>query len=258
MSRILLATAIVGLGISGALFAIQNINISDSQISILDSGNNNLIAGGPFVEKISDSENHLANAGGSITDEFAKNLAQKIVDANPTGPQATDGKKDIVVPNPDQIALDLIIEAQKKFDLNNIIPTIKDSEIKIISDNSKDSVLAYTKKFDEINSAWHAGINDFDAQQEFTQENLGQNISHYNEAIKQMYALSVPQILSSFHKTDISYLRAELVLLEKINDAANDPMGALLAGQNFQKLDDEFNTKINEQIQLFLIEANKK
>ncbi len=257
MSKIVLATAILGLGIAGAFFAVQHANVT-AQSPVLDAQNNNLVTGTPFVEKINSGLTQSgADTAANLTDEFTKNLAQEITAANPSGPQQNGDKKDIAVPNPDKIATDLLVAAQKNFDLQKLIPAIKDSDIKITSDSAKDALLAYTEKFDAITSAWRAGINTFDPQKDFSQENLDQDIAQYNDAIAQLYALPVPKLLSQLHKTEISYLRTELTLLNEIKNADKDPMAALLAGQNFQNLDDEFNKKMNEQLQLFLKAANK-
>jgi len=258
MSKVLLAFAILGLGLTGAVFAVQNTKLAASQESIIDVQNNNLVSGSPFVEKLDASKGQLLSGETSATDEFTNSLAKKIAEINPSGPQLNGDKKDITVPNPEQISADLILDAKKNFSLSKFIPVITDSEIKITADNTKNSFFIYMKKFDEMNAVLRDGINAGDPEKDFSQENITQNINHYNDAIKTMYALSVPKILSSFHKTEISYLRAELALLEKIKNAETDPMGALLAGENFQKLDDEFNVKMNEQLQLFLKATNKK
>lgn len=246
MSKILLATAILGLGIAGALFAVQNTSLPASSASILDSNDNNLIAGGPFVENISDKQGLLNSNGISITDEFAKNLAQKIAEANPTGPKTSDGKKDIVVPNPDKIALDLIIEAQKNFDLKKIIPEIKSSDLKISLDTSDKNLSLYVADYARIIKDSKEKMSQL-LKGDFTEEILSSVITTYEKTISSLYELTVPKLFLDFHKTEISYLSAELTLLKKIQDVNQDQIGALLASQNLPSLDKEFEYQINIQ-----------
>lgn len=251
MSKILLATAILGLGIAGALFAVQNTDLSASRDSIIDIGNNNLITGGPFVEKISDKSNQLANDGTSITDEFAKKLAEKISEANPSGPQLNGDKKDIAVPNPDEIALELIADSASKFDLKKFFTEIKDSDLKIIKDSRRDTVLDYGKKFDRI--IFESRKKNIENSGEtFTEENLADMIATFQKAVKDLYSLPVPELMLGIHKTQLKYLSAETKLLEKIKDAQNDPMSAILSSQAMPDMEKEFNAQMKIEVEKFL------
>lgn len=246
MSKILLATAILGLGIAGAFFAVQNTQLSASPTSIIDSNNNNLITDGPFVEKIGDNLSQLTANGTNITDQFTNNLAKKIAEANPTGPKSTDGIKDIVVPNPDQIALDLLIEAQKNFDLKKFIPEIKNGDLKIDLNSTDKAMSLYVNDYVGI-------IKDSKGKMvqilkgDFTEETLNNVIATYEKTIASLYNLTIPKLFLDFHKTEISYLSAELSLLKKIQDVNQDQVGALLASENLPALDKEFETQINIQ-----------
>lgn len=265
-----IGTAIISLGIAGAVFVIQNsatslnLNSSDRQNS-LSASNNSPVSNPQFVEQLKDLSSQSSKndsqkqgnfSGANLTESFSRSIAQRLVDENPEGIEIINGNKAIIAPNPEQIALELLADAQKKFEAQQILKDINDADIKITDENTKASFISYTEKFDAITSEWRAKIDNPDNQKEFTKENMGAIISAYENVIQKFYDLPVPKLLVNLHKTEIKYLKAELTLLEKINSPEKDPVGSLIASGNFEKIDAEFNQKMNEELQLFFKKAN--
>ena len=73
-------------------------------------------------------------------------------------------------------------------------------------------------------------------------------IKNYQEGIQKLYQLPAPELLLDIHKTKIAYLSAELTLLEKMNDFKNDPMSAILAGQNLLQLEKAYPKQFGNQM----------
>lgn len=257
-----IGTAIISLGIAGAVFVIQNsatsLNLnSPNQQNSLSASNNSPVSNPQFVEQLKDLSNQTPKTdSANLTESFSRSIAQRLVNENPEGTETINGNKGIVVPDPEQIAAELLAEAQAKFEAQQILQDINDIDIKITNENTKASFISYTEKFDAITSEWRAKINSPDNQKEFTKENMSAIISAYENAIQKFYDLPVPKLLVNLHKTEIKYLKAELALLEKINSPEKDPVGSLITSGNFEKIDAEFNQKMNEELQLFFKKAN--
>ncbi len=257
--KTLIGTAIISLGVAGIIFVAKNSAPSFNQTANSETINNNTVSDKPFVEAInnnSDPSNQQNSQSANLTETFTKNLAEKLQQENPLGPVLSGNNKGIKAPNPDDIALELLVNAQEKFDAQQILQNINDNDIKITNENTKASLISYAEKFDAITSEWKTKINNPNSQQEFTNENINEIISAYKNVIQKFYNLPVPKLLANMHKTEIKYLKAELALFEKINSPEKDPVGSLVASGNFEKLDKEFNQKVNEEIQLFLKIAN--
>lgn len=248
MARKFIALAILGFGLAGMVFVFQNrINLNGNENETARKeglSGNNLVSNKPFVEKLGGQsllaklENNLS--GQNLTEEFTKNLADKIAGENPDGIQIQDGNKLLAVPDPDQIAIDLLAEAASKFDTENLIPKIKDSDLKII-ENNKAAILTYAEKFDEANLGIE--LPELNNQEEFNNKISGV-IENYKKTIAALYQLAVPELMVNLHKTNLAYLSAELKLLEKMQDMKQDPMGAILAGKNFLEVEKDFKNQL--------------
>lgn len=243
--------AMIGLGIAGLVFILQqNTNIHETENELTRKSaleGNNVISDKPFVEKLGGEsllakiENNLSNK--NLTEEFTKGLADKIAGENPSGIQIQDGNKLLNVPDPNQIALDLLTEAQTKFNLLDLIPEIKSGNLKIIS-NSQETIIKYFKEYTEIINNANKPAPDL-LSKELDKGDLEKITTIFNNTINSLYSLAVPKILIDFHKTQIRYLTAELEIFKKINNIERDPVAALIASENLQILE---NSLANETV----------
>lgn len=269
VKNFILAT-IAGLGIAGLVFVLQHTKSAPSpaasEIRTRPSeqilAGNNLVSDRPFVEQLDEkSLKALVNKEGidsqrgeggteNLTEEFTKTLAEKIAEENPDGLLTQDGKKFLAVPDPNQIALELLADAASKFDLKGLIPKIEDERLKISEEISPENkvVLNYTNEFNKIIEIIKKTKDEIaKTDEEFNENTLDKIIKTYQGAITSLYNLKIPRVFLDFHKTEIAYLSAELTFLKKIRNFEQDPMGAILASTNLPLLNQEFINQINIQ-----------
>src|SRR3989344_8774393 len=99
MAKKVIALAILGLGLAGGIFVLQNpIFIPNPEANNSALGNN-LVLNQPFVEKLDEK-----SFSESLTDQFTKILADRIAKENPFGVQTENGQKAIAAPDPEQLA----------------------------------------------------------------------------------------------------------------------------------------------------------
>lgn len=240
MLRIYTISAILGLAIAGSVFLFQNSPLVKEESRIVQEGKSgnltNLSTGKPFVEqlKVNQLTGKQNGINENLTDSFAQRLAEKIAQNNPAGAQIMDGRQAIAVPDPDQIAADLLAEAYQNLNPQELIPKINDKDLKIINNQA---LAAYAEAFDEISSK--TAMPDSQNSAELNAK-LPALIKSYQGAIDSLYKLPVPELFVEVHKTKIAYLTAQLKLLEKMKAVQQDPVAAMLASQNFLALEEEF------------------
>lgn len=240
MSKILLATAILGLGIAGALFAVQQIELPENSSLTAQSENSN-ISDQPFVEKIADNKLTDLGSAENLTTAFSQVLTQKIENNNPGGPVLISGQKTVNVPDADSLAQELILEAAKKFDPSKLSPVIKDSDLKISNDNSKAAMMAYINSFQKLvlDSANRIPDAVLDDEPDLNQFSILANI--YKDTTNDFYRLSVPSDALLIHKKQIELLTREAYIFAAIGNYKNDPLTTLLVSQELEKVNKEFN-----------------
>ena len=268
MIRILLSSIILALGISGAAFAFKNIDnplasIPDRTTEI--KSNNKVDLNQPFKQaekplasasqSASDSKTEIptdsSQNSGNLTDLFVQKIKNEILQNNPQGPSTIGGKSQIQVPDTEELTTNFINEAQAEFNIQDFIPEIKDGDLKISKNNTKEAFIEYGQKFDQI--VEDGKISEIpDPQKNNDLSVLDTTIENYSNAIEKFYNLTVPELMAGIHKTEIQYLTAELKIMEKIKNYQNDPVSAMLAGQNFSEIEKEFQSRLSEQMQKFL------
>ncbi|MBI3046218.1 MAG: hypothetical protein HYY86_01565 [Candidatus Harrisonbacteria bacterium] len=251
MVKKFILAAMVGLGIAGLIFVSQkNVNLPQTK-----DGGNNLVSNKPFVEKLGGQsllakiENSLS--GQNLTEEFTKNLADKIAGENPSGIQIQDGEKILSVPDPNQIALDLLIEAQKKFEYKNLFPDPKDSELKISRNNGKEASADYFKNLNKIMEESAAWLKTAELTDEVTPELLDKMIQMYDSAAKNLFTVSIPPELIPLHKKELTLLIAKKTVYQKIKNYEQDSLTAVLAANYLEQLDNEF-AELNQKMGQFI------
>ena len=242
MLKTAIATAILGLGIAGAYFAIENTDFSPKKISNLEVNSN--IFNQPFVEKTDGLDSILSakpDLKNNRTDQYIGGIIEKIVMENPDISSIKQENGSLNVPDADAVAAELLTNAQLKFSEENIIPAIKDGDIIIIENISIENIQNYAQKSDAISA--ELTLFDFSNLQEF-EAGMPAVVENYKKAVAELYKLPAPKLMVEIHKTKISYLTAELNLFERMKNIKNDPMGALLASRNFLDLEKKFQDEL--------------
>lgn len=259
MVKNFILAALVGLGIAGLVFVSQNnlnLNKNDSETAQKEELiGNNQVSDRPFVEKLG-GESLLAKienslSGQNLTEGFTRGLADKIAGENASGIQIQDGNKFLNVPDPNQIALDLLTEAQEKFNYENLFPDIKNSELKISQSNGKEISADYFKNLNKIMQESSSWMKTAELTDEVTPELLNRMIQMYRSAAEKLFAVPVPSELSSLHKKELALLIASETIYQKIKNYEQDPLTAVLASSYLKQLDKEF-TELSQKMGQFI------
>lgn len=267
MLKLVVTTAIITLGIAGAYFVIDNSfpvfpDTNNAEIKISD---NNAVKGIPKIEQlnsktlsINNSSENTANsssensAENNLTELVASQIGKTIAQQNPTGPQTIDGKKSITAPDAESIANDLLTEAVEKFDPASLYPEIKDSDLKISKDNSKEALTAYFSAFKEILSEAVPQIaNSVKDSNEMSMQIIENLSKIYGDTAKKLISLASPQNAIEIHKKEIELLTAKKNIFEKIKNMENDPITAMLATKELENIDIETKA-LTEKLSDFL------
>lgn len=242
MLKTYLISALVGLGIAGAIFAFQVGKItqtadSDPKQPLENAATSNK----PLVEALTLKTKISSNAPSeNLTELITKEIGKTILLNNPNGPVDINGDKGLAAPDPDAIAQQVIEEAVKKFDPSSLRPTIKISDLKIIQDNSKEAIAAYILDFQKINKYAANKIPKSFFSQELTLESIIELSNIYSETIDAFYKLPTPSSVLSIHKKQIELLETKNNVFDKLKNYQNDPVTAILAAQELEKVDFEF------------------
>jgi len=267
MLKILIATAIISLGISGAAYfvmygppALVLVPSLDSQPTTQQTNNNPVRAGQPLVENwqsLEPSESNLSIPGvdrleeENLTEEINRNIAKIIMENNPDGPQTVDGELQLNVPDPEELAAQVLAEAATKFDPESLKPTIHDSDLIISQDNSKEALIQY---FFEINKIVSDSAQEISSSVPNNSENdwlvfVYQLTDAYQESADKFYKLSVPESALEIHKKAIQLLGAKGVVFEKMKNYEGDPITAILALKYLDDLDIQFQNLQEETME---------
>lgn len=234
--KIVIAVLVLILGLAGAYLIISNghSNTPAEINQIIEIANNNPVG----IEPVATS------SAQNLTNLLTQKIAEGIANQNQEGFIASNsGQTYINAPEPQKMISELLTEAQKNFDPSSLRPKINDSDIKISSDNSKTALMNYFQAFNQIFAAANKNIPKtlFD-ENELSISDMIQTQRVYEYAINEFYKLSVPSSLLQIDKKEIELLSAKKNIFEKMANAEQDPMTALLSTNELLKIDQEFAT----------------
>ncbi|MDD5430999.1 MAG: hypothetical protein PHP03_02130 [Candidatus Pacebacteria bacterium] len=235
--------AIVFLGIIGAYFIVQQTKptipsvatnkpaINQKNNSVTGISLNSLFSQGAIQPNGSQSEPQ------NLTAIFAAQIEKSIVENNPNGAETIEGEKWLNSVNPDQLAADAIAEAVTSFNPDDLIPNIANSDIKVTSDNSKESLKNY---FSALN-----GILSSETTRMPTNPNLEANFTNvvkqaaaaYQIIFSEIKNLVVPSSLFAIHKEELTLLGARINILKIMQNYQTDPVKTILALKEANNLD---------------------
>ena len=188
-------------------------------------------------------ENIGVSASKNLTDILTQKIEESIGKENTEGFKTLNGQTLISAPKPEQLVEELVAEAQKNFDPESLRPKISEADLKIITKNTKEDFTEYFLALGQIaitaNKKMPAGF--------ITPENISLDDFKiitliYEDYVKSLNGLAVPDKLTDIHKKQIELIVFRKNIYEKMANADQDPMTALLAVDELLKLDLEFAT----------------
>ncbi len=242
--KIIIAALILGLGLAAAYFIVSNYN-SPKQIeqNIAENPNNNPVG----IELITASSSVK-----NLTDLLTQKIEEKITAQNSNGTQSVNGQTLISAPDPKQLTEDLISEAQKNFDPNQLIGRVDDFRIKISEDTSKESISKYFNSFSQIMISANANAPiSMNQPEKMTVSDFSKIEKIYETAANNFYELPVPKSALDIHKKEIELLLTKKNIYGVMANSDSDPMTAFLAVDELLKLDQEFD-KLKTDVGNFL------
>jgi hypothetical protein len=225
--KIIIIVLFLGLGLGGAYFIISNSKAPapQAQNSNLDIINNNPVGTEMVVAPASSSSTV------NLSEVIAKKIANEFVVANPNGSITVSGKNYVNVPKPEELTNDLLTEAQKNFDPNSLVPAIKDSDIKISEDNSKEALVNYFTSFNTIilSNGKNLPSNIISSDVNIQSSDFLKLVDVYNSTIKDLYSLTVPRAALNIDKKEIELLTTEKNIYQNLANLNQDPLTANLS-----------------------------
>lgn len=266
----LLIIGIIGAGITGAYFIIQNptpVNLTTISKNLNNYlKGNNPVANNPLIARNSDDSSKSVFSGMpeetsnpsqlNLTQAMSKELAENLAKNNPQGPENIEGKKWLNVPDTEQLSEDLITKAAENFDPLAFRPVINDKDLKISSGNTKQNLTNYLSAFNKIlrESALKISqpekLEDIFSEEIFVQT-INSLINVHQFAFDEFIKLAAPSSILLIHKEEMELLGTKINIYKKILDYKTDPVTAILAGQESKNIDEEFKV-LSEQIKDFI------
>lgn len=194
---------------------------------------------------------------GNLTDIITAKIEEDISSKNSSGGAITSkGEQFIAASEPEQMASDLIAEAQKNFDPEILRPIIKDSDLKITTTNTKEEFIKYFNSLNEIvNSAASKIPAGYINPEKITVNDFKTTALVYSDFVKNLYNLSVPSELTTIHKKQLELSIFKKNILEKLANAEQDPLAAIISLDPLLKIDQEF-VKLKEDMQAWVKNHN--
>ena len=260
-----IATAIISLGIAGGFYILKNYNADlptplQNQTTAINKNSsdvlNNPIAGQTSLPT-ANAPIQSAGLSENLTDLLLEELGKTIVQKNPGGPETVGGLKQITAPNPETITQELLAQAAQKFNPESLKPTIKDSDLKIIKNNSEENITNYLLSLKKIlsDSARDLPKNLYNNSDELSLLTIQQLRNTYGGAILKIYNISVPEKALDIHKEEIALLSTKKNIFEKILAYETDPLTAIIAVNELKNTDAEFQ-KLSNRVAKFIKDYN--
>ncbi|MDE2001628.1 MAG: hypothetical protein KGI60_03650 [Patescibacteria group bacterium] len=240
MNKLVIASAILMLGIAGAYFVVRNATMAPQTAVVTPEQNTNIDSAHPFVEQPSAAPSSLGQTPTNLTEDFTQNLTQQIAAANPNGPDTSSGQPQIAVPDANAISQQLLTEEAQKFDPSILNPVIKDSDLRVSNDNSKAALSTYIAQFEKIVTDAAQNIPASAVTGSPTLDQVSLFIPAYKNAIGAFYALSVPSSALDIQKTELTLLTKKFNILSAIANYNDDPITTAFVAPELQKVDQEF------------------
>ena len=232
VSKIIIATLILVLGLTGAYLIISKEEKTTSTSSLVIEENNPV-----GIEVVN------TNTSKNLTNILTQKIEENIAKENTAGFRVLDGETLINAPKPEQMVEDLILEAQKNFNPESLRPKVNDADLKISENDNNESFIKYFESFNKIliEASENIPMTLFDENKMDISDFL-ETKEVYEQTSNNFYDLTVPRPILNIHKKEIELLLTKKNIYEKMANADEDPMTAFLAVDELLKIDLEFAT----------------
>ncbi|TSC95827.1 MAG: hypothetical protein Athens071426_529 [Parcubacteria group bacterium Athens0714_26] len=268
MKKFIIVTAIIAAGIAGAYFIILNFSYQQTtapkiSFNTEEQPQNNApakdfslspIAGEQQPDTTTNASQQPAEKqSNNLTELALKQITDSLAQNNPGGLQTIDDQQWIGVNDPDQLAQDIAANASGKFNINDLKPVIKDSDLNISSDNSKENLTNYFLSLNQIirDSSKSIPPDIFTDTSKISLTTFNQLANAYQASFNRIIKLETPSSLLSIHKKELELLGTEANIYKKIANQTTDPMTAILASQNLTDVNSEF-TNLQKDVISFM------
>lgn len=261
MKKFLTAAIIISLGILGAYLIIQKPGSASFEVSFKEqnskSTDNNLIKGVSLLPSTKQDlrnetapEENTSQNSQNLTELTVKEITDALAQKNPTGPEIIEGEKWLNAINPDEFAQELITKAAQNFNPDSLKPVIKNEDLKISDDNSKEALTSYFSDFNTIikQAAGQMPRESITDSSKISLETVGQLINVYQLSLDNLKQIKAPSSLLSFHKKELELLGLNINIYKKIQNYQNDPLTTMLAAKELENTNLEFENLKNEVI----------
>jgi len=246
--KIIIAALILALSLSGAYLIISK-KEKGSVLPVAIEENNPVAMIKPQTTD--------PNAAINLTEIITAKIGEDIITKNTGGGLITSsGDKFIAAPEPEQMANDLIAEAQKNFDPETLRPKIEEKDLKITADNTKEGFIGYFNSLNQMVSAAAEKIPaGFVDPEKISVNDFKVTALVYGDFIQNLYSLSAPSQLTDIHKKQIELTVFKKNILEKAANAEQDPLTAIISIDSLLIIDQEF-VKLKEDMQAWVKNHN--
>ncbi|MEK7463156.1 MAG: hypothetical protein AAB621_02230 [Patescibacteria group bacterium] len=239
------AVLILILALSGAYLIIYKKEKAFTPPTIIEENNPvAMVRSQPAAPQTADS-----GATVNLTDIITAKIGADIASKNADGGLITSGGNQFIAASkPEQMATDLISEAQKNFNPETLRPAIKESDLKITSDNTKEGFTSYFNSLNQLVATAAKKIPaGFINPEKISINDFKTTALVYGDFVQNLYSLSAPSELSAIHKKQLELAVFKKNILERVANAEQDPLTAIISIDSLLKIDPEF-VKLKEDM----------
>lgn len=175
----------------------------------------------------------------NLTQKFADNLAKGFVESNPLG---IEEGGEINTPNNNALLAQAALDYQKEINSSDIF--IKEKDLKISYNNSKENIYNYYIGYQNILSKYSGKINIMDNLEMFANTNnsnyLNPSLTYLESLIAELKNLSVPSDFSVLHQEAINLLIINQNILSSLVKVDDDPLRASSSLLMLEEVSDKF------------------
>jgi len=184
----------------------------------------------------------------NFTDLVAQSMFGKVKEIGQAGGDPFSG--DIFDPN-SAANKNLLVQTISQLQGENTIfgQTVKDSDLKISPNNSKEAKVEYLKGIEKISNN-HSGDTKYSSIEQAKQainndcfvggSSSNKEIAdNYKNTLNEYLGLTVPSTWLDFHKKIVSYFKNANMVFSYLSNCSSDPIGASLAAEFFPQLVEE-------------------
>ena len=184
----------------------------------------------------------------NLTQSFAETVTSEWINKNPLGPELIENQQWLNVPHPEDIVQNYLEKEIRKFNPEDFVPIINDSDIKITYEKNSAVFETYAESLQKIENV----IQKTNINRDFAIDDA-KKIEKASEAIIGiLQTTEVPNVLINLHREQLRFVIFQKNLLGAMANYEQDPVQAILISRNvdfYSKLLDENFKKLEQEIE---------